>query len=123
MKHFGAILKKHIETNGLKKGDIAQGAGITYNYLSNIFNKESIDAKLMEKLCIVAGLSPMLVFEGVPYPQKINSDNHAEAILGAASISFGANEALYKALLDEKERYIKSLEAQIAELKGTKTEQ
>lgn len=123
MKHFGAVLKKHIETNGLKKGEIAHGAGITYNYLSNIFNKESIDAKLMEKLCIVAGLSPMLIFEGMPYPQKINSDNHAEAILGAASISFGANEALYKALLDEKERYIKSLEAQITELKGTKTEQ
>ena len=38
-------------------------------------------------------------------------------------LNFGANEALYKALLDEKERYIKSLEAQIAELKGTKTEQ
>ena len=68
MKHFGAVLKKHIETNGLKKGEVAQGAGITYS-------------------------------------------------------NFGANEALYKALLDEKERYIKSLEAQIAELKGTKTEQ
>lgn len=123
MKSFGSILKKHIETNGLKKGEIAAAAGITYNYLSTIFNKDSVDAALMERLCIASGLSPMLVFEGVPFPQKINSDNHAEAILGAASISFGANETLYKALLDEKERYIKSLEVQIAELKGTKTEQ
>ena len=123
MKHFGAILKKHIETNGLKKGEIANAAGITYNYLSTIFNKNSIDAALMEKLCIASGLSPMLVFENVPFPQKINSDNHAEALLGAASISFGANESLYKALLEEKERYIKALESQLAEIKGTKTEQ
>ena len=113
MKNFGEILKKHIETNGLKKKDVAASADITYNYLSEIFKKPSVDAELMERLCIAAGLSPLLIFENVPMPQKVNSDNQALGIHGNASISFGVNEQLYKDLLAEKERYIQSLERQL----------
>ena len=36
MRHIGSILKEHIEKNGLKKGEVANKVGITYNYLSTI---------------------------------------------------------------------------------------
>lgn len=124
MKHFGQILKRHIETNGLQKGQVATAAGITYNYLSAIFKKQSVDAELMERLCIAAGLSPYLIFENVPAPLKMNSDNQALGLLGNASINLGnANEKLYLDLLAEKERYIKLLERQLGIKTGTKTEQ
>ena len=123
MKHFGEILKKHIETNGLKKLDVAASAGITYNYLSGIFKKQSVDAELMERLCIATGLSPLLIFENVPMPQKVNSDNQAFGIHGNASINFGASEKLYNAIIAEKERYIRSLERQLGIDSGTNTEQ
>lgn len=113
MKHFGEILKNHIEANGLKKLEVAASVGITYNYLSGIFKKPSVDAELMERLCIATGLSPWSIFENVPMPQKINSDNQALGILGNASIILGVNEQLYKDVLAEKERYIQSLERQL----------
>ena len=47
MKHIGSILKEHIEKMGLKKGDVATKAGITYNYLSTIFKQSSCDAALL----------------------------------------------------------------------------
>ena len=43
MKHLGQLLKKHIETNNIKKRDVADAVGITYNYLSTVFNKPSFD--------------------------------------------------------------------------------
>ena len=67
MKHIGNILKNHIETNHLKKRDIANAVGITYNYLSTIFTKQSIDCALFEKLCVVTGLNPMSVIS-MPKP-------------------------------------------------------
>lgn len=123
MKHFGQILKKHIETNGLAKGEVASLAGITYNYLSGIFHKQSIDASLMERLCIASGLSPLLIFENVPIPQIGKTGTGMSAPIGTPQANPGVNEKLYQDLLAEKERYIKSLERQLEDLRGTKTEQ
>jgi AraC-like DNA-binding protein len=62
MKHLGEILKKHVETNHLVKGTVAKEAGISYNYLSTIFSKATLDAALWEKLCLASGLNPAVAF-------------------------------------------------------------
>ncbi len=122
MRPFGPALKQHIESNGMSKIQIAHAVGITHNYLSTIFKKESIDAALMERLCIATGLSPVAVFENCLIPQSINSGNKAVGIRGNANINFGSNEKLYQELLSEKERYIKLLERQLGIDSGTESD-
>lgn len=112
MKHIGKILKEHIESNRLVKGEVAKQAGISYNYLSTIFKQDSIDAKLLEKLCIASGLHPSEVFE---VPQEIETryqDIWAKTLLGHAKVEINSNENL-RALLNEKERIIEEKERTI----------
>lgn len=112
MKHAGKILKKHIEDNHLKKGQIAAQAGISYNYLSTIFKQESIDAELLERLFVAAGLHPAIVFDVPEQVSKNFSDIIAQTILGNASVNISQNENL-RELLAEKERIIAEKERTI----------
>lgn len=50
MKNVGNEADKIIRERRLKKKDVADKMGITDVYLSQIFKKDSIDAKLLEKL-------------------------------------------------------------------------
>lgn len=112
MKHVGQLLKKHIEDNHLKKGQIAAQAGISYNYLSTIFKQESIDAELLERLFVAAGLHPAIVFDVPEQVSKNFSDIIAQTILGNASVNISQNENL-RELLAEKERIIAEKERTI----------
>ncbi len=112
MKHVGQLLKKHIEDNHLKKGQIAAQAGISYNYLSTIFKQESIDAELLERLFVAAGLHPAIVFDVPEQVSKNFSDIIAQTILGNASVNISQNENL-RDLLAEKERIIAEKERTI----------
>lgn len=112
MKHVGNLLKKHIEANHLKKGQIAAQAGISYNYLSTIFKQESIDAELLERLFVAAGLHPAIVFDVPEQVSKNFSDIIAQTILGNASVNISQNENL-RELLAEKERIIAEKERTI----------
>ena len=118
MKHVGQTLKQHIEANHLKKGDVARAAGITYNYLSTIFTKDSIDAMLLEKLWVACGLNPEVFFEVPQTAIKSYSDISANTIVGPATVTIGAEVALYKELLAEKERLIEEKERTIQILQG-----
>ena len=117
MKHIGKLLKKHIEDNHLKKGEIAAQAGISYNYLSTVFKKDSIDADLLERLCVAAGLHPGIVFDVPEQVNKSFSDIMAKTILGNASVQINQNENL-RELLAEKERIIAEKERTIQILLG-----
>ena len=112
MKHVGQLLKKHIEDNHLKKGQIAAQAGISYNYLSTIFKQESIDAGLLERLFVAVGLHPAIVFDVPEQVSKNFSDIIAQTILGNASVNISQNENL-RELLAEKERIIAEKERTI----------
>lgn len=105
MKHVGQLLKKHIEDNHLKKKEIAEAAGISYNYLSTIFKNASCDAALLEKLYVAAGLHPAVVFDVPESVTKQFSDIMAQAILGNASVQITNNDSL-RDLLVEKDRVI-----------------
>lgn len=112
MKHIGKTLKEHIESHRLVKGEVAKQAGISYNYLSTIFKQDSIDADLLERLCIASGLHPSEVFE---VPQDLETryqDIWAKTLLGHAKVEINSNENL-RALLNEKERIIEEKERTI----------
>lgn len=117
MKHIGSVLKEYIESHKLVKGQVAKKAGISYNYLSTIFKQESIDANLLERLCVAIGLHPSVVFD---VPEEIESnyqDIWAKTVLGNAKVEINANENL-RALIAEKERIIEEKERTIRILMG-----
>lgn len=112
MKHIGKTLKEHIESHRLVKGNVAKQVGISYNYLSTIFKQPSLDADLLERLCIAIGLHPSEVFE---VPEDIETgyqDIWAKTLLGHAKVEINSNENL-RALLNEKERIIEEKERTI----------
>lgn len=112
MKHVGKILKEHIESHRLVKGEVAKQVGISYNYLSTIFKQPSVDAGLLEKLCVAIGLHPSEVFD---VPEEIENryqDIWAKTLLGNAKVEINANDKL-RALLEEKERIIAEKERTI----------
>lgn len=112
MKHIGKVLKEHIESHKLVKGEVAKQVGISYNYLSTIFKQPSVDANLLERLCIAIGLHPSEVFE---VPEDIESryqDIWAKTLLGNAKVEINSNENL-RTLLKEKERIIDEKERTI----------
>ncbi|MDE6929035.1 MAG: helix-turn-helix domain-containing protein [Muribaculaceae bacterium] len=123
MKHLGQLLKKHIETNNLKKRDVSAAAGITSNYLSTLFNKETMDCELWEKLCLATGINPAVAFEVPLSSNKSYSDIYAQTVLGPATVTIGAEQKTLLDLLAEKERLIQVLMAASGLKIGTITEQ
>ncbi len=115
MKHVGQVLKEHIESHKLKKKEVAEAAGISYNYLSTIFRQPSCDADLLERLCIASGLHPSVMFDVPDSISKNYSDISASTLLGNASIQIGEASILREQLADkeriiqEKERFIQFL--------------
>lgn len=105
MKHIGSALKHHIELNNIKKAEVAEMVGITPNYLSTIFKQDSLDAALLEKLCVACGMPIAEVFDLPASPSKHLSDIHARALLGSATVQISESDT-YQKLLDEKDKVI-----------------
>lgn len=120
MKPIGPILKKYIEENGMVKGEIAERIGITYNYLSTIFKKDTIDATLLEKICVAVGLNPMTFFDCDAASPCVNySDIKASANIGAAAVNISHNDSHNKALLAERDKLIEEKNRLIEEKERT----
>lgn len=114
MKHIGKLLKKHIEDNHIKKGQVAEQAGISYNYLSTIFKRESCDAGLLEKLYVAAGLYPGMVFDVPKQTCENPADSKTHTNIGDTSMLITQNGYLRESLAD-KERIIADKERIIEE--------
>jgi len=122
MKHLGKLIKNHIEANKLVKKTVAEDVGISPTYLSTLFNQETMDCLLFEKICNTIGLTPAVAFD-VPAPgTKLLSDIKAETIIGPATVTIGETKALQD-LLAEKERMIQVLLATSGIKIGTETGQ
>lgn len=119
MKPIGPIIKQHIEERRMRKTEIADKVGITYNYLSTIFHKSSIDAALLEKICIAIGLNPSVFFETAG-DTMTNScrDINAETKIGNATVPIDSGVNVNQ-LLNEKERIIAEKERTIRILMQT----
>lgn len=122
MEHLGKLLKNHIEANKLKKRSVADAVGISYNYLSTLFTKNSMDCELWEQLCIATKLNPGVAF-GSSATTKNYSDIYAQTVHGAATVTIGTEQKALMELLAEKERLIQVLLAQSGLKIGTATEQ
>ena len=112
MKHIGSLLKEHIERNGMKKGEIAAAAGISYNYLSTIFKQDTIQADLLERLFVAAGLHPAVVFDVPEQVSKNFSDIVAQTRKGNASVLMNQSPDMTK-LLEAKDNIIREKERTI----------
>lgn len=123
MRPIGPILKEHIEENKLAKTKVAEKVGITYNYLSTIFHKESLDAALLEKLCVATGLHPMTFYEyGEDGKMAYYSDIQAKTGIGSAAVNINHNSKDLEnllALMKEKDKLIEEKNRLIEEKERT----
>ena len=120
MKPVGPIIKKYIEDRKMVKGEVAGKVGISYNYLSTIFQKESLDAELLERLCVATGLSPMTFFECGKDGETVSySDIKAKANVGNAEVNINHNSADHDRALADKERIIEEKERLLQEKERT----
>lgn len=111
MKHIGETLQKYIEDNEFVKKDVAECVGITYNYLSTIFKKDSIDCELLEKFCNALHISPLMFFEvdetSSTTEYNFKSKNNVRTKRGNAELHIDSHNGRDdSALLAEKERVI-----------------
>lgn len=120
MLHIGNEIKKIIESNHLVKQDVAEQLGVTPTYLARMFNQSDMKCSSLDKVCKVIGLSAAHIFE---QESQVNVQNvSANSIIGNAKAELNVTPgevATLRELLDEKERTIRILLAQI----GTKTGQ
>jgi len=65
MKHIGRELKKIIDEQGIKRRDLAYKLEMTEANLSKIYSKESIDAKLLEKICKLISVPVSYFFDEI----------------------------------------------------------
>lgn len=120
MKPIGPIIKKYIEDHKMVKGEVAKRVGITYNYLSTIFQKDTLDASLLERLCVAIGLNPMTFFEFGKDGESVNySDIRAKANVGNAEVKINHNSADFDRALADKEHIIEEKNRLIAEKERT----
>lgn len=122
MKHIGELIKNHIETNKLTKKTVAEAVGITPTYLSTLFNQQSMDCALFEKICHVIGMSPTIIFDAPIPGTQIKTDIKATTLIGDAAVTIGETQTL-RELLAEKERLIQVLLATSGIKIGTNSEQ
>ncbi|MDE6023165.1 MAG: helix-turn-helix domain-containing protein, partial [Muribaculaceae bacterium] len=114
------ILKEYIEEKKLAKTQIAKKVGITYNYLSTIFHKDTLDASLLEKLCVATGLHPMTFYEYGENGETVSySDIKAKANVGNAEVKINHNSADFDRALADKERIIEEKNRLIEEKERT----
>ena len=120
MLHIGTEIKKVIEQNHLVKQDVAQQLGITPTYLTRMFKLEDMRCSSLDRVCKVIGLSAAHIFE---QESAVNVQNvSANSLIGNARAELNVTPgevATLRELLEEKERTIQILLAQI----GTKTGQ
>ena len=120
MKPVGPIIKRYIEDNKMVKTQVAKKLGISYNYLSTIFLKETIDAGLLERICVVLGLHPMTFFEYGKEGETVSySDIKAKANVGNAEVNINHNSADHDRALADKERIIEEKERLLQEKERT----
>ena len=120
MLHIGNEIKKSIESNHLVKQDVAERLGVSPTYLARMFNQNDMKCSMLDRVSKVIGLSVSHIFEqeGQVSVQNVS----ANSVIGNAKAELNVTPgevATLRELLDEKERTIRILLAQI----GTKTGQ
>lgn len=113
MSHFGNIFSNLIEMSGIPMEDIANRLGFQVTYLYKLKRKASVDMDLLDKVCRIFCVNPMIFFDedilknGIPSTTPVYK-NHA--ILGHATMNIG----MYGEIDNLKEQ-LKSKDRELAE--------
>lgn len=117
MKHMGKALKQIIEKNHLEKKKVAGLAGLHPSRLSQLFDNETLDVVLLDKLCKILNVSPLYFFDDNMQETAIVRDITQTSYFGDSNVAINDKTlSVYKdlieskdKLLEEKERYIQLL--------------
>ncbi len=116
MKHIGKELYQIIDKKRLVKRHIAEKIGMDPSRFNQYMHKETMDARLLEKICKVIGVSPGYFFDDWPSEKYTIGDISNQTFIGDAQVNIGLDkkhlEEIIMAkneLIGEKERVIKIL--------------
>ena len=106
MKHIGEELYRIIEKKHLVKRRIAEQIGMDPSRFGQLMHRESMDARLLEKICKIVGVSPGYFFDDWPSENYTFGDINNQAILGNANVNIGQEGKHLEDLIAEKDRII-----------------
>lgn len=105
MKDIGAILRYHIEHNGIKQVELATKTGYSKAHLWQLLQRDDLTCSQLERFCNATGLSPLLFFD-IEISDSFD-DNNFESPLASD------NYTLSK-IIKEKDERIKVLEKNVS---------
>lgn len=103
MKHAGAIIDTVVKRKGLVKKEIAEQLGVSNTHFVQMMHKDTLNCKMLEKICKIIGISPAYFFDDWPDDNIFRIED-----LGQRGGNGEPDPLLFK-LLEEKERTIKIL--------------
>lgn len=118
MVNFGESFQLLLETGQISAESLARKLGCSRSYIYQLKGKESIDYALLEKICKIFRISPLMFFDREVYKYGLahdKEDQHPEykdsAAVGQATMNIGLMNEVenLKAIIAEKERFIQFL--------------
>lgn len=110
MKHIGRELYQIIDKKQLVKKKIAEKIGMEPSQFNQLMHRESIDAKLLERICKAIYISPGYFFDDWPSEKYTIGEIHNQTVNGNAQVNIGQNVKHLENILAEKDRLIEEKE-------------
>ncbi|MEO6979652.1 MAG: helix-turn-helix transcriptional regulator [Mucilaginibacter sp.] len=118
---YGEKIRLIREMRGLSQENVATLLGIGQNTYSRIeTNQTRLDAKMLEKIADVFGVSPMDILSTQPAIINFQSNKGTQQSIGYVEHFDSGQKELYEKMLSSKEEEIKRLDAIIEKLLNKK---
>lgn len=106
MKHVGHELYQIIDKKKLVKKQLAEKIGMEPSQFNQLMHRESMDARLLERICKVLNISPGYFFDDWPSEKYTIGEIHNQTVIGDAHVNIGQNVKHLETILAEKDRLI-----------------
>lgn len=106
MKHVGHELYQIIDKKKLVKKQLAEKIGMEPSQFNQLMHRESMDARLLERICKVLNISPGYFFDDWPSEKYTIGEIHNQTVIGDANVNIGQNVKHLETMLAEKDRLI-----------------
>ena len=106
MKHVGHELYQIIDKKKLVKKQLAEKIGMEPSQFNQLMHRESMDARLLERICKVLNISPGYFFDDWPSEKYTIGEIHNQTVIGDANVNIGQNVKHLESMLAEKDRLI-----------------
>lgn len=111
MKNLGALIRKHLEDNGMSQATACRLIGLKTSHFNQLLNRSSMSCELYERICRALKINPLIGFDD------------DLSLYGNTSLDVIQQLTYLRSLLDEKERYIQLLESLVPGQKRDKAEE